>query len=72
MKAIIALAASMLRSVWFMLTRNEEYRDLGAQHFDERARNRTANRLLKRLKDLAAVEVLQVRGGEGMELKLAA
>lgn len=71
MKAIVALAASMLRSVWFMLKRNEEYRDLGEQHFDERARNRTANRLLKRLKDLG-VEVLQVRGGDGLDLKLAA
>ena len=61
----------MLRSVWFMLTRNEEYKDLGEHHFDERARNRTANRLLKRLKDLG-VDVLQVRVSEGMEIKLSA
>lgn len=46
-----------------------EYRDPGEHHFAALARNRTANRLLKRLKDIR-VEVLQVRVQEGVDLKL--
>lgn len=60
MKAIVAVAASILRSVHVMLTRGLPYADLGDGYFDQRQRVRTANRLLKRLKDLG-VEVLQIR-----------
>ena len=70
MKAIVAVAASMLRSVYFMLTRGQPYLDLGEHHFDGLARTKIANRLLKRLKDLG-VDVLQVRVRDGSDLQLA-
>ena len=60
MKAIVAVAASMLRSAYHMLTRRVPYHDLGPAHFDSRNRTRTASRLIKRLKDLG-IEVLQTR-----------
>lgn len=60
MKAIVAVAASMLRSAYHMLRRRVPYQDLGAAHFDARNRTRAASRLLKRLKDLG-IEVLQTR-----------
>jgi transposase len=60
MKAIVAVAASMLRSAYYMLTRRVPYHDLGASHFDARQRTRAATRLLKRLKELG-IEVLQTR-----------
>lgn len=63
MKAIVAVAASMLRSAYYMLTRRQPYRDLGPGHFDQRNRARTANRLLKRLKDMG-IDVLQTRVNE--------
>ncbi len=60
MKAIVAVAASMLRSAYYMLTRHTVYEDLGPGHFDKRTRTRTVNRLLKRLKDLG-VDVIETR-----------
>ncbi len=60
MKAIVAVAASMLRSAYYMLTRHMPYQDLGPRHLDKRTRTRTVSRLLKRLKDLG-IEVLQTR-----------
>lgn len=60
MKAIVAVAASMLRSAYHMLRRRVPYEDLGPAHFDARNRTRTAHRLLKRLKELG-IEVLQTR-----------
>lgn len=63
MKAIVAVAASMLRSAYHMLRRRVPYQDLGPGHFDARNRTRTASRLLKRLKELG-IEVLQTRISE--------
>jgi len=63
MKAIVAVAASMLRSAYYMLSRRLPYQDLGPAHFDSRNRTRTASRLLKRLKELG-IEVLQTRISE--------
>jgi transposase len=57
MKAIVAVAAAMLRSAYYMLNRHVPYQDLGASYFENKTRTRTANRLLKRLKDLG-IEVL--------------
>lgn len=51
-KAIIAVAASMLTSIYFMLQRQEPYADLGPAHFDTRQRNQAARRLIRRLEDL--------------------
>ncbi len=52
MKAIIAVASSMLTSAFHMLTSGSEYRDLGAAHFDRRDHAKLAKRLVRRLEDL--------------------
>jgi len=51
-KAIVAVAASMLTSIYFMLQRQQEYADLGPAHFDQRQRDRVARRLIRRLEEL--------------------
>lgn len=51
-KAIVAVAASMLASIYFMLQRQQPYADLGPTHFDQRQRQRVTRRLIRRLEDL--------------------
>ena len=51
-RAIIAVAHSMMRSVFHMLSRNEVYRELGANYFDERRRHYTVDRLARRIEHL--------------------
>lgn len=48
-KAIVAIAASMLRAAYYMLRDGVSYRDLGGDHYSNLDRTRTANRLVKRL-----------------------
>ncbi len=55
-KAILAVAASMLTDVYFMLRDGVEFRDLGDQYFVQRDKERLTSRLLQRLRDLG-VEV---------------
>ena len=55
-KAIVAVAASMLTDVYYMLRDSVEFHDLGDQHFTQHDKARLTNRLLKRLRDLG-VEV---------------
>ena len=52
MKAIIAVAASMLTAAFHMLSTGSEYKDLGAAHFDRRDHAKLAKRLVRRLEDL--------------------
>lgn len=57
-KAIIAVAASILTSAYYILRYRIPYRDLTPQHFDSREKHKVANRLLRRLADLGyAVEI---------------
>jgi transposase len=57
-KAIMAVAASMLTAVYYMLSRGTDYSDLGIDHFDRRDKAKVARRLIKRLQDLGmTVEV---------------
>ena len=51
-KAILAVAASMLTAVYFMLRDGVEYHDLGSQYFDHRDKEQIAKRLLQRLRAL--------------------
>ena len=51
-KAIVAVAASMLTAVYFMLRDGVEYHDLGQQYFAHRNKEQIAKRLLQRLHDL--------------------
>lgn len=58
-KAIVAVAASILTSVFHMLSRRVPFHDLGAHHYDHLDRDRTAKRLIRRLKDLGLTVQIQ-------------
>jgi transposase len=51
-KAAVAVAASILTTVYHMLLRNVAYQDLGADYFMRRDRNKVVKRLVRRLEDL--------------------
>jgi transposase len=51
-KAVIAVAASMLTAVYYLLRDAVPYRDLGAAYFDRRDQAKLANRLRRRLESL--------------------
>jgi len=59
-KAIMAVAASILTAAYIMLRDGVEYRDLGHDYFDKLDTDKTASRLIRRLRDLGVeVEVKQ-------------
>lgn len=58
-RAIIAVAHSILVSVYYMLSRKKPYKDLGYGYLDERKRGTTANRLVRRLEGLGYRVTLQ-------------
>jgi transposase len=51
-KAVLAVAASMLTAVYFMLRDGVTYKDLGTDHFSRHEKTTTIQRLLGRLSDL--------------------
>ena len=51
-KAIVAVAASMLRAIYCILRDGVPYRSLGPNHFDNLSKERTKKRLIKRLNQL--------------------
>jgi hypothetical protein len=51
-RAIIAVAHSIMVSIFHMLSRNVPYRELGANYFDERRRHYTVDRLTRRIEHL--------------------
>jgi len=51
-RAIRAVAHAIMVSVFYMLARNEPYRELGGNYFDERQRHYTVDRLASRLERL--------------------
>lgn len=51
-KAIVAVAASMLTAVYFMIRHNTEYRDLGRDYFQRRDRSKAARRFVAHLQRL--------------------
>jgi transposase len=51
-KAIVAVAASILRAIYHMLKDGTMYQDLGPNHFQYRDKERQKRRLLQRLADL--------------------
>ena len=51
-KAILAVASSMLTCAYHMLKKGVEYRDLGADHFARRDREKMIQRLVRRINDL--------------------
>lgn len=51
-KAIVAVAASMLTAVYYILRDNVEYREMGSHYFERLDRTQVTQRLVKRLRDL--------------------
>ena len=51
-KAVVAVAASMLTSAYYMLRDDRTYADLGGQHFDNLNKAKITTRLVHRLTDL--------------------
>jgi transposase len=51
-KAICAVAASILTTIYHMLKDGTDYHDLGADHFDRRSKQTKTNRLVKQLANL--------------------
>lgn len=51
-KAILAVAAMLVRAAYHMLKNGTEYQDLGADFFDRRDRERSTRRLIRRLEGL--------------------
>jgi transposase len=58
-RAIVAVGHSVLVALYYMLTRHEPYRELGAQYFDEHARDHVQRRLVLRLQRLGFAVTLQ-------------
>lgn len=58
-KAIMAVAASILTAVYVMLRDGVAYRDLGHDYFDRLDKNKTIDRLVRRLRDLGCEVELQ-------------
>jgi transposase len=58
-RAIIAVAHAILVIIYQLLTRQEPYRELGANYFDERERAGVERRLVHRLERLGYTVVLQ-------------
>jgi transposase len=51
-QAIVAVAAALLTAIYSMLTKDQDYRDLGPQHLPELDRQRRAQRLARQLQHL--------------------
>jgi transposase len=51
-KAIVAVAASMLTAMYYMLRDGVQYRDLGAEYFERRDKQKVVKRLVRRLEEL--------------------
>jgi hypothetical protein len=51
-RAIIAVAHAMVVSAFHMLSRNESYRELGADYFETRRRQQLVDRLARRIEHL--------------------
>lgn len=51
-KAIVAVAASMLTAMYYMLRDGVRYRDLGAEYFERRDKEKVVRRLVRRLEEL--------------------
>lgn len=52
MKAIVAVASSLLKAAYYILRDGVEYRELGADYFVQRDRHRIATKLAQRLRNL--------------------
>ncbi len=60
-RAAIAVGHTLLVIIYHMIQRGTEYEDLGPQHFEERDRQGTERRLVRRLEGLGYTVVLEPR-----------
>ena len=58
-RAVVAVGHSVLVAIYYMLTRWEPYRELGAQYFDEHERDHVQRRLVHRLQRLGFAVTLE-------------
>lgn len=58
-KAIMAVAASLLTAIYYMLRDNVPYQDLGPEHFDTVEKAKVVNRLVRRLRDLGVAVTVE-------------
>jgi transposase len=56
---VVAIGHSVLVAIYYMLTRCEPYRELGAQYFDEHERAHVQRRLVHRLERLGFAVTLE-------------
>jgi transposase len=58
-RALVAVAHAIVIAIYYMLTRQEAYRDPGENYFDERKRESVVNRLVHRLEKLGYTVALE-------------
>lgn len=58
-RAIVAVARTILQSAWHILSKNVEYKELGANHFDTLNRDKTKRYHVKRLERLGYLVYLR-------------
>jgi hypothetical protein len=51
-RAILAVAASLLQAIWHLLKHRQEYKELGANYYEERNKEQLTKALVKRLERL--------------------
>jgi len=56
---VVAVGHAVLVAIYSMLTRREPYHELGAQYFDEQARDHVQRRLVRRLERLGFAVTLE-------------
>ncbi|NOZ72651.1 MAG: IS110 family transposase [Chloroflexi bacterium] len=59
-RAIVAVAHSMLVSIYYMLTRQQPYQDLGPDYFDQRRKEAKVDYLMRQLRRLGYQVALQL------------
>ena len=64
-RALIAVAHSILKSIYYLLERQQPYRDLGGDYFDKRRPESTTRRLVARLEKLGHKVTLEPQAAVG-------
>lgn len=63
-RAVLAVARSLLVSIYYMLTRREPYNDLGGDYFDQRRKEVTVDILTKKLEKLGYMVQLEYHNAQ--------
>jgi transposase len=71
-RAILAMAHSMLIIAYHLIARREPYRELGADYFDRQQPAATANRLMRRLRQLGYDVTLTTASDQGTPVETPA